>query len=94
MKLTEKDMEDLIVLTPKRYINEDGLKLVARQYRIGKYIFDLLFEDRYKSKLLVEIQKGTLDRNHTYKILDYYDCCKCDSIGKEREIIFLGNCIH
>ena len=93
MKLTEKDMEDLIVLTPKRYINEDGLKLVARQYRIGKYIFDLLFEDRYKSKLLVEIQKGTLDRNHTYKILDYYDEYKQDHQDEFVDLMIVANVI-
>ncbi len=86
-------MEDLIVLTPKRYINEDGLKLVARQYRIGKYIFDLLFEDRYKSKLLVEIQKGTLDRNHTYKILDYYDEYKQDHQDEFVDLMIVANVI-
>jgi len=54
------------------YINEKGLKLLARQYKIGSYIFDLLFEDRHGGKLIVELQRGTLDRTHTYKILDYY----------------------
>lgn len=94
MKLTEKDMEDLIVLSPKRYINEDGLQLVARQYRIGKYIFDLLFEDRHKSKLLVEIQKGTLDRNHTYKILDYYDEYKQSHPDEFIDLMIIANVIQ
>lgn len=93
MRLTEKDMEDLIVLSPKRYINEDGLKLVARQYRIGTYIFDLLFEDRHKSKLLVEIQKGTLDRNHTYKILDYYAQYKENNPSEFVELMIVANII-
>ena len=70
---SEKDMEDAIVRDPGRYLGEDGLELVARQYRVSNYIFDLLFTDRHGSKLIVEIQKGTLDRNHQYKILDYYD---------------------
>ncbi|MBA4408908.1 MAG: hypothetical protein C0397_05745 [Odoribacter sp.] len=91
MRLTERDMEDLIVLSPKRYINEDGLKLVARQYRIGKYIFDLLFEDRYKSKLLVEIQKGTLDRNHTYKIQDYRDEYKQNNPTEFIDVMIIAN---
>ncbi len=71
--LSEKNMEDAICMNPEKYLGEPGLKLIARQYRIGSYIFDLLFEDRHGAKLIVEIQKGTLDRNHTYKILDYYD---------------------
>lgn len=65
-------MEDSIVNNPEKFINEKGLRLLSRQYRVGTYIFDLLFEDRHSGKLIVEIQKGTLDRTHTYKILDYY----------------------
>lgn len=70
---TEKDMEDRIAEAPDECLGESGLRLVGRQVKVGRYVFDLLFEDRHKSKLIVEIQKGTLDRNHTYKILDYYD---------------------
>lgn len=69
---SEKSMEDAIENNPEKFINEKGLRLLARQYRAGSYIFDLLFEDRHGGKLIVEIQKGTLDRTHTYKILDYY----------------------
>lgn len=71
--LSEKEMEDQIASHPERFLGERQLSVVARQFRIGGYIFDLLFEDRHGGKLIVEIQKGTLDRNHTYKILDYYD---------------------
>lgn len=71
--ISEKDMENAIAANPKKYLGEDGLELIERQYRIGGYIFDLMFKDRYGAKMIVEIQKGTLDREHTYKILDYYD---------------------
>ncbi len=71
--MLEKDMENAIVADPVKYIGEENLKLIARQYRIGNYIFDLLFEDRHGAKLIVEIQRGTLDRTHTYKILDYIE---------------------
>ena len=70
--LTEKIMEDAICNNPEKYLGEQGLKLISRQFRIGKYIFDLLFEDRHGAKLIVEVQKGTLDRFHTFKIIDYY----------------------
>jgi len=66
-------MEDLIIDNPQKYLKEPDLNLVTRQYSIGNYRFDLLFEDRHHGKLIVEIQRGTLDRNHTYKILDYFD---------------------
>ena len=70
---SEKDMEDQIAANPERFLGERDLTVVARQFSIGGYIFDLLFQDRHGGKLIVEIQKGTLDRVHTYKILDYYD---------------------
>ena len=91
MTLLEKDMEDLIIKNPQRYLNEPGLELISRQYSIGSYRFDLLFEDRHGGKLIVEIQRGTLDRNHTYKVLDYYDEYKtknpCDFI----ELMLVAN---
>jgi hypothetical protein len=66
-------MEDQIAAHPERFLGERELVLVSRQLRIGPYRFDLLFADRHGGKLIVEIQRGTLDREHTYKVLDYYD---------------------
>ena len=88
--LTEKDMEDAIAANPEKYIEEE-LTLISRQYRIGKYIFDLLFEDRHGSKLIVELQKGTLDRNHTYKILDYFDEYKDKNPEDFVELMVIAN---
>ncbi len=89
--LSEKDMEDAICKNPEKYLGEPGLKLIARQYRIGSYIFDLLFEDRHGAKVIVEIQKGTLDRNHTYKILDYYDEYKEKNPNSFIELMIIAN---
>ncbi|OGP74363.1 MAG: hypothetical protein A2W09_09280 [Deltaproteobacteria bacterium RBG_16_50_11] len=91
VKLTESMMEDAIVAEPERFLDESGLKLVARQYRVGSYIFDLLFEDRRGAKLIVEIQLGTLDRNHTYKILDYYDEYKAKQPGQFIDLMVVAN---
>ena len=91
--LTEKDMEDAIVSNPEKYLEEQGLILVSRQYSIGKYRFDLLFQDRHGAKVIVEIQKGTLDRDHTYKILDYYDEYKTKNPKEYVELIVVANII-
>lgn len=90
-KLLEEDMENLIIENPKKYLGEEGLILIERQYRIGNYIFDLLFEDRHGCKLIVEIQRGTLDRNHTYKIFDYYDEYKEKYPGQFVELMIVAN---
>jgi hypothetical protein len=88
--LTEKMMEEAIIDNPENYI-EGGLTLLSRQFRIGSYIFDLLFEDRRGAKLIVELQKGTLDRNHTYKIMDYYDEYKSRNPDQFVELMIIAN---
>lgn len=89
--LSEKDMENAIAADPEKYINESGLKVISRQHRIDSYIFDLLLEDRHGGKLLVEIQRGTLDRTHTYKILDYYDAYKEQNPAEFIELMVIAN---
>lgn len=93
LNFLEKDMENAIVENPGKYLDEEGLKLISRQYRIGNYIFDLLFEDKYGSKIIVEIQRGTLDRNHTYKILDYYHEYKEGNPNSYVELFVIANII-
>jgi RecB family endonuclease NucS len=92
-QIDEKTMEDLIASNPERYLKESGLKLVDRQLRVGPYRFDLIFEDRTGAKLIVEIQKGTLDRDHTYKILDYYDAYKELNPREFVEVMLVANII-
>ena len=91
--LSEKEMEKAVIESPRKFIGEDGLKLISRQFRIGSYIFDLLFEDRFGSKLIIELQKGTLDRNHTYKILDYYHEYKNQHPEEFIELMLIANVI-
>ena len=55
--------------------------------------FDLIFCDRTGAKLIVEIQKGTLDRAHTYKILDYYDAFKEQHPHEFVEVMVVANVI-
>jgi len=92
-KIDEKVMEDLIAEYPERYLGESGLILIERQINVGPYRFDLLFQDRTGAKLIVEIQKGTLDREHTYKILDYYDEYKERNPKEFVEIMLVANII-
>lgn len=91
--ISEREMENLVISNPEKYIGEEGLKLVSQQYHIGKYYFDLLFEDRHGAKLIVELQKGTLDRDHTYKILDYYDEYKEAHPNEFIELMVIANAI-
>lgn len=88
---SERDMESAIVADPEKYLGEQGLRLISQQYRIGSYIFDLLFQDKHGAKMIVEIQKGTLDRSHTYKILDYYHEYKEKNPADFIELMVIAN---
>jgi len=92
--LSEKDMEEAIVRNPAKYIGEEGLQLIARQFSIGSYRFDLLFEDRHGGKLIVEIQRGILDRTHMFKILDYCDEFRERNPAEFVEPMIIANIIH
>jgi hypothetical protein len=89
----EKTMEDLIAAYRERYLRERGLTLIDRQLKVGPYRFDLMFRDLTGAKLIVEIQKGTLDRDHTYKILDYYDEYKERHPEEFVEVMLVANII-
>lgn len=71
MAFYEKDMEDLIWNDPDLFIGEKGLTRVERQVPLDGYRADVLFSDSKGSYLLIEIQRGSLDRTHIWKILDY-----------------------
>jgi hypothetical protein len=39
--ISEKYMENSIISSPEKYLGETGLKLLAQQFRIGSYVFDI-----------------------------------------------------
>ncbi len=72
MDFSEKQMAEVIIAHSQELLGEQ-LSLIERNLWIGRYELDLLFGDRHGAKLIVELQRGSLDRYHLYKVLDYYD---------------------
>ena len=69
MTFSEKQFEDILVKNPD--LIEQDLKYLGRQVNyFGKRI-DLLFEDRFNDKLIIEIKKGNLNRNALSQVLEY-----------------------
>jgi len=67
--LTERLFEDILVKYPE--LIEDKLKYIGRQVNhFGKRI-DILFEDRFNEKLIVELKIGNLQRNALSQIMEY-----------------------
>ena len=67
--LTEKDFEDIIVKYPE--LIESALKLIGRQISIFGRRIDILFEDQFKRKLIIELKNGPIKDEHIGQILSY-----------------------
>jgi P4 family phage/plasmid primase-like protien len=67
--ITEKVFEDIICKYPE--LIEEGLIFNARQVRVCGKIMDVLFEDRFKDKLIVELKVGPVDRQHVGQVMEY-----------------------
>lgn len=85
-------MADVVIGHTEELLGEP-LTLLERNYRIGRYEIDLLFQDRHGGKLIVELQRGSLDRTHLYKVLDYYDDYKDRHPQEFVEVMVVANLI-
>lgn len=66
---SERLFEDILVKYPE--LIEGKLKFIGRQVNhFGKRI-DILFEDRFNEKLIVELKKDNLDRNALSQVMEY-----------------------
>jgi hypothetical protein len=67
--LSERLFEDILVKYPD--LIEGKLKYIGRQVNhFGKRI-DILFEDRFNEKLIIELKKGNLQRDALSQVLEY-----------------------
>jgi hypothetical protein len=65
----EQDFENILARYPE--LIEGGLSLEGRQVSIkGKYI-DLLFKDKHRGRLIVELKRGTVLRKDIGQLMDY-----------------------
>jgi predicted RecB family endonuclease len=67
--LREKHFEDIICKYPE--LIEENLKFKGRQIRVHGKIMDILFEDKFGQKLIVELKAGSIDRKHIGQVMEY-----------------------
>lgn len=68
-KMLEKDFENIICKYPD--LIEEGLTLKGRQVYVAGKRVDIIFEDRFRQKLIVEVKRGTVVRKTIAQLLDY-----------------------
>ena len=53
--MLEKDIENLIANYPDEFFPNSGFRLIGQQIKLGRCFADIIFEDRYKRKIIIEV---------------------------------------
>jgi len=91
--MLEKDIENLIAQYPDEFFPDSGFKLTGQQVRLGKCIADIVFEDKFHRKIIVEVKRGILSRDASGQIIEYYGLLKSQSPTDTVELILCANVI-
>lgn len=91
--MLEKDIENLIAEHPEEFFPNEELKLISQQYSIEGRRIDILFEDRLKRKIIVEIKRGILTREASGQIAEYYGLLKSKNQNEFYELVICANVI-
>ena len=91
--MLEKDLENLIAQHPDEFFPNSRFKLIGQQVKLGKCFADIIFEDKYQRKIIIEVKKGTLSRDASGQVMEYYGLLKSQSPNDTIEIILCANTI-
>lgn len=91
--MLEKDIENLIAKYPDEFFPSSGFKLIGQQVRLGKCFADIIFEDKYKRKIIIEVKRGILSRDAAGHVMEYYGLLKNEEPDSFVELILCANII-
>lgn len=91
--MLEKDIENLIAHYPDEFFPNSGLKLIGQQVKLGRCFADIIFEDKYHRKVIVEVKRGILSRDASGQVMEYYGLLKNQSLTDIVELILCANVI-
>jgi hypothetical protein len=91
--MLEKDIENLIAKYPDEFFPSSGFKLLGQQVRLGKCFADIIFEDKYNRKIIVEVKRGILSRDASGQVMEYYGLLKKEQTESIIELILCANII-
>lgn len=91
--MLEKDIENLIAKYPDEFFPSSGFKLLGQQVRLGKCFADIIFEDKYNRKVIIEVKRGILSRDASGQVMEYYGLLKNEEPESIVELILCANII-
>ncbi len=91
--MLEKDIENLIAQHPDEFFPNSEFTLVGQQIKLGKCYADIIFEDRHKREIIVEVKRGILSRDASGQVMEYYGLLKTQNADDLVELILCANVI-
>ena len=91
--MLEKDIENLIAKYPDEFFPNSGFQLLGQQVRLGKCYADIIFEDKYKRKIIVEVKRGILSRDASGQVMEYYGLLKLEHPNEFVELVLCANIV-
>lgn len=91
--MLEKDIENIIARYPNEIFPDSGFSLIGQQIRLGKCYADIIFEDKFKRKVIVEVKRGILSRDAAGQVMEYYGLLKNEQPESIVELILCANII-
>jgi len=91
--MLEKDIENLIAKYPDEFFPKSGFKLIGQQIRLGNKYADIIFEDKVKRKIIVEVKRGILTRDAAGQVMEYYGLLKETNPDDIIELVLCANII-
>jgi predicted RNA-binding protein with PUA-like domain len=91
--MLEKDIENLLAQNPEIFFPKSGFKLIGQQVKLGRCYADIIFEDKHKRKVIVEVKRGILSRDASGQVTEYYGLLKSESPDDIVELILCANII-
>lgn len=85
--MLEKDIENIIAANPDEIFPSEGYILVGQQVVVEGRRLDILFEDKHKRKVIVEVKRGILTREASGQIAEYYGLLKNRNLSETYELI-------
>ncbi len=91
--MLEKDIENLIARYPKEFFPKEEFLLLGQQHIIEGRRIDILFQDKFGRKIIVEVKRGILTREASGQVMEYYGLMKSKSPEDICELILCANVI-
>jgi RecB family endonuclease NucS len=91
--MLEKDIENLLAQNPDIFFPKSGFRLIGQQVKLGRCYADIIFEDKHKRKVIVEVKRRILSRDASGQVMEYYDLLKNESPDDFVELILCANVI-